>query len=116
MTHHSTYPVACCLLQFGAATNSIVSVTSLDQEGEHSAPRVFQESMPKKRVVTCEPARLRFSLDRMTGLTDVPFLGAVRLHGGDRAVSTNLRRRNRRILRGNIGETLPVGRSQRRFS
>jgi hypothetical protein len=110
-----TRPVA-CFLEFGAATNSIVSVTSLDQIGEHSAPRVFQESMPKKRVVTCEPARLRFSLDRMTGLTDVPFLGAVRLHGGDRAVSTNLRRRNRRILGGNIGETLPVGRSQRRFS
>ena len=52
MTHHSTYPVA-CFLEFGAATNSIVSVTSLDLIGEHSAPRVFQESMPKKRVVTC---------------------------------------------------------------
>jgi hypothetical protein len=29
MTHHSTYPVACCLLEFGAATNSIVSVGPL---------------------------------------------------------------------------------------
>jgi hypothetical protein len=113
MTLHSTYPVACCLLEFGAAINSTVSVTSLDPIGEHSTPRVFQESMPKKRVVTCERAHLRFSLDRMIGLTDVPFPGAVLLRGGDRAASTNLRRRSRKILGG---ETLPVGRSQRRFS
>jgi len=48
-----TRPVA-CFLEFGTATNSIVSVTSLDSAGERSAPRAYQESMPQKRVVTCE--------------------------------------------------------------
>jgi hypothetical protein len=52
MTHDSTCPVP-CFLEFGAAPNSIVSVTSLDAIGDPGAPRAFHESMPKKRVVTC---------------------------------------------------------------
>jgi hypothetical protein len=81
MTHNSTCSVA-CFLEFGAATDSIVSVTS-HRGAWRAAP--LPGSMPKKRVRDLrEPNHLRFSLDRMTRLTDVPFL-AVRLHCGDQA-------------------------------
>jgi hypothetical protein len=81
MTHNSTCSVA-CFLEFGAATDSIVSVTS--HRRAWRAARLPGKHAQEARRHLREPTHLRFSLDRMTRLTDVPFL-AVRLLCGDQA-------------------------------